>query len=101
MTLDQFTEHLSKTTSSIFSPTPTRDPTPLKDQTPPRDKSKGKEKVMAQLKEMKRLSYLKAEKEKSEKFLKKILNPITIMAQTQKMVEHKAKRQKMLDEYNH
>ncbi|GJY57531.1 hypothetical protein Tco_0456646 [Tanacetum coccineum] len=36
MTLAQFTEHLSKTTSSIFSPTPPREPTP------PRDESKGK-----------------------------------------------------------
>ncbi|GJW72254.1 hypothetical protein Tco_0129171 [Tanacetum coccineum] len=34
--LDQFTEHLSKTTSSIFSPTPPREPTP------PIDESKGK-----------------------------------------------------------
>ncbi|GJS80132.1 hypothetical protein Tco_0730013 [Tanacetum coccineum] len=42
MTLDQFTEHLSKITSSIFSPTPLREPTPSKDQTPPRVKSKGK-----------------------------------------------------------
>ncbi|GJZ47715.1 hypothetical protein Tco_0601547 [Tanacetum coccineum] len=40
------------------------------------------EKVMAQLKEMKRLADLKAEKEKSEKYLKKILNPATIRAQT-------------------
>ncbi|GKF19653.1 hypothetical protein Tco_0068291 [Tanacetum coccineum] len=40
MTLDQFTKHLSKTTSSIFSPTPPREPTPPKDQTPPKDKSK-------------------------------------------------------------
>ncbi|GJS74886.1 hypothetical protein Tco_0724767 [Tanacetum coccineum] len=59
------------------------------------------EKVMAQLKEMKRLANLKAEKEKSKKFLKKILNPATIRAQTQKMAEHEAKRQNMLDEYNH
>ncbi|GKE16724.1 hypothetical protein Tco_1424301 [Tanacetum coccineum] len=36
MTLDQFTKHLSKTTSSIFSPTPP------KELTPPRDESKGK-----------------------------------------------------------
>ncbi|GKD39944.1 hypothetical protein Tco_1260151 [Tanacetum coccineum] len=137
MTLDQFIEHLSKTTSSIFSPTPPREPTTPKDQTPPRDKYKGKsiaiedplkdimpfmkerrsapkisslksfvipeeplrqEKLMAQLKKMKRLTDLKAEK---EKFLKKILNAATIRAQTQKMVEHEAKRQKMLDEYNH
>ncbi|GJR90227.1 hypothetical protein Tco_0214238 [Tanacetum coccineum] len=140
ITMDQFTEHLSKTTSSIFSLTPPREPTLPKDQTPPRDKFKGKsiatedplkdiipfmeeggsapkmsslksfvipeeplsqEKVMAQLKEMKRLADLKAEKEKSKKFLKKILNPATIRAQTQKMAEHEAKRQKMLDEYNH
>nr|GEV06717.1 hypothetical protein [Tanacetum cinerariifolium] len=37
MTLAQFTEHLSKTTSSIFSPTPPREPIP------PRDEFKGKE----------------------------------------------------------
>nr|GEU69276.1 retrovirus-related Pol polyprotein from transposon TNT 1-94 [Tanacetum cinerariifolium] len=37
MTLDQFTKHLSKTTSSIFSPTPPREPTP------PRDSTKRKE----------------------------------------------------------
>ncbi|GJU10506.1 hypothetical protein Tco_1132902 [Tanacetum coccineum] len=36
MTLAQITEHLSKTTSSIFSPTPPREPTP------PKDESKGK-----------------------------------------------------------
>ncbi|GJS23333.1 hypothetical protein Tco_0451965, partial [Tanacetum coccineum] len=36
MTMEQFTEHLSKTTSSIFSPSPPREPTP------PRDESKGK-----------------------------------------------------------
>ncbi|GJX71931.1 hypothetical protein Tco_0309102 [Tanacetum coccineum] len=40
---------------------------------------------------MKRLADLKAAKEKSEKFLKKILNPATIRAQTQKMAEHEAK----------
>ncbi|GKE00287.1 hypothetical protein Tco_1388270 [Tanacetum coccineum] len=59
------------------------------------------EKVMAQLKEMKRLADLKPEKEKSKKLLKKILNPATIRAQTQKMAEHESKRQKLLDEYNH
>ncbi|GJS32753.1 hypothetical protein Tco_0531135 [Tanacetum coccineum] len=56
---------------------------------------------MAQLKEMKRLADLKAEKEKSKKLLKKILNPATIRAQTHKTAEHEAKRQKLLDEYNH
>nr|GFD39765.1 hypothetical protein [Tanacetum cinerariifolium] len=55
---------------------------------------KGKEDVMAQLKEMKRLADLKVEKEKSEKYLKKILNPATIRAQTQKMASHEAKKEK-------
>ncbi|GKA36690.1 hypothetical protein Tco_0723255 [Tanacetum coccineum] len=55
---------------------------------------------MAQQKEMKRLANLKAKKEKSKKLLKKILNPATIRAQTQKMAEHEAKRQKKLDEFN-
>ncbi|GJX34611.1 hypothetical protein Tco_0246168 [Tanacetum coccineum] len=36
MTIEQFIEHISKTTSSIFSPSPPREPTP------PRDESKGK-----------------------------------------------------------
>ncbi|GJY18707.1 hypothetical protein Tco_0390198 [Tanacetum coccineum] len=36
MTMKQFTKHLSKTTSSIFSPSPPREPTP------PKDESKGK-----------------------------------------------------------
>ncbi|GJV68679.1 hypothetical protein Tco_1484188 [Tanacetum coccineum] len=132
--LDQYTEHLSKTTSSIFSPTPLREPTP------PIDESKGKgiateeplkdiipfieergsvpnisslksfitpegplsqKKIIAQQMEMKRLADLKAKKAKSEKLLKKILNPSTIRAQTQKMAKHEAKRQKMLDEYNY
>ncbi|GJX37573.1 hypothetical protein Tco_0250876 [Tanacetum coccineum] len=57
--------------------------------------------IMAQLKEMKRLADLKAEKEKSEKSLHKILNPATIRVQAQKMVEYEAKRKKMFDEYNH
>ncbi|GKA01868.1 hypothetical protein Tco_0674533, partial [Tanacetum coccineum] len=88
MTLDQFTKHLSKTTSSIFSPTPLRELTLPKDQTPPRDKSKGKkgpmsqEDVNSQLKEMRSLVDLKAEKEKSEESLKKLLkNSATIRAQ--------------------
>ncbi|GJX17159.1 putative reverse transcriptase domain-containing protein [Tanacetum coccineum] len=114
MTVDQFIEHLTKTTSSIFSLTPLRYPTPLGDPTPPSDESKGKvsnlvilegqltqEDVMAQLKEMKRLADLKAEKEKSEKSLKEILSPATIKAQTRKMAEHESKRKKKFDEYNH
>ncbi|GJX91963.1 hypothetical protein Tco_0345289 [Tanacetum coccineum] len=42
LTIEQFTEHLNKTTSSIFSPTPPREPTPPRDPTPLRDESKGK-----------------------------------------------------------
>ncbi|GJX52601.1 hypothetical protein Tco_0280970 [Tanacetum coccineum] len=118
MTMDQFIEHLTKTTSSFFSPAPPKEQKLPRDPTPPRDESKGKgiatedplkdimpfieegdsapkipsfklfvilegqliqEDVMAQLKEMKILVDLKAEKEKSEKSLKKILNPATIM----------------------
>ncbi|GJY12458.1 retrovirus-related pol polyprotein from transposon TNT 1-94 [Tanacetum coccineum] len=59
------------------------------------------EDVVAQVKEMKILAGLKAEKEKSERSLQKIMNPATIKAQAQKMAEYKAKRKKMLDEYNH
>ncbi|GJU72069.1 hypothetical protein Tco_1263474 [Tanacetum coccineum] len=100
MTMDQFTEHLTNTTSSIFSPSPPREPTP------PRDEQKGKGIATEDpLKEimpfMEEGADLKVEKEKSEKSLKKILNPATIKAQTQKMVEHEAKRKKMFDEYNH
>ncbi|GKC60486.1 hypothetical protein Tco_1088084 [Tanacetum coccineum] len=58
------------------------------------------ENVVVQLKEMKRLADLKAEIEKSEKSLRKFLNPTIIKAQTQNMAEHEAKRKKMFDEYN-
>nr|GEX72240.1 hypothetical protein [Tanacetum cinerariifolium] len=79
MTIKQFTEHLNKTTTSIFSPTPSREPTPPRATTPPRDESKGKEgqltneEVVAQVKEMKRLADLNDQKEKSEKSLQKIM----------------------------
>ncbi|GJU76391.1 hypothetical protein Tco_1273461 [Tanacetum coccineum] len=85
MTIDQFTEHLNNTTSSIFSPTPLREPTPPRDPTPIRDESKGKgiatkeplNEIMSYMeesvKEMKRLADLKAEKEKS----KMVDQPIT------------------------
>ncbi|GJU02110.1 hypothetical protein Tco_1073191 [Tanacetum coccineum] len=46
MTMDQFTKHLTKTTSSIFSPTPPRELIPPRDPTPPRDESKRKEKEL-------------------------------------------------------
>ncbi|GJW02183.1 hypothetical protein Tco_1561039, partial [Tanacetum coccineum] len=42
MTLEQFTEHLTKTLSSIFSPAPLREPTPPRDPTPLKDETKGK-----------------------------------------------------------
>ncbi|GJV33588.1 hypothetical protein Tco_1393988 [Tanacetum coccineum] len=51
ITLDQFTEHLSKTTSSISSPTPLREPTP------PRDFTKGKEVAITEEQVNKFVSY--------------------------------------------
>ncbi|GJZ07687.1 hypothetical protein Tco_0541480 [Tanacetum coccineum] len=42
MTLNQFTKHLTKITSFIFSPAPLREPTPPRDPTPPKDESKWK-----------------------------------------------------------
>nr|GEV88377.1 retrovirus-related Pol polyprotein from transposon TNT 1-94 [Tanacetum cinerariifolium] len=112
MTIEQLTKHLYKTTSSIFFPTPLRESNPPRDPTPSKDKSKGRsfgtpdghitnDDVIAQLKEIKRLADLKAEKEKSEKSLKKIMNPVTISAHAQKMAEYEAKRKKMFNEYNH
>ncbi|GJS50922.1 hypothetical protein Tco_0624284 [Tanacetum coccineum] len=40
MSFYEFSEHLTQTTSSIFSPTPLRELTPLRDPNPPRDKGK-------------------------------------------------------------
>ncbi|GKF74599.1 hypothetical protein Tco_0220931, partial [Tanacetum coccineum] len=54
-----------------------------------------------QIKELKRISDLKAEKEKSEQELRKLLNPATLKAQAQKWTEHEAKKAKMMEEYNH
>nr|GEV03367.1 hypothetical protein [Tanacetum cinerariifolium] len=99
--MEQFTEHLSKTTSSNFSPSPPREPTPLRDESKGKEGHLTNEEAMAQVKEMKRLADLKAEKERSEKSLQKIMNPPTIRDQAQKMAEYEAKRKKMLDEYNH
>ncbi|GJR64793.1 hypothetical protein Tco_0010858 [Tanacetum coccineum] len=50
--------------------------------------------------EMKRLAYHKAEKEKLEESLRKILNPANVRAQTHKLAEYEAKKAKMLKEYN-
>ncbi|GJW58239.1 retrovirus-related pol polyprotein from transposon TNT 1-94 [Tanacetum coccineum] len=58
------------------------------------------EEYMAQIKEMKILANLKAAKEKSEKSLRKIMNPTTIKAQILNLAAYEEKRQKMLDEYN-
>ncbi|GJU13629.1 hypothetical protein Tco_1136025 [Tanacetum coccineum] len=115
-TVEQFTDHLVKMTLYIYSPTPPRDQNPPRDPTPPRDESKGKgiateeplkelipfmeeggsEPKMPNLKLVKS----KAEKEKSELLIKKVMNPDTLRAQAQKLVEYEAKRAKMLDDYN-
>ncbi|GJU49094.1 hypothetical protein Tco_1218649 [Tanacetum coccineum] len=54
-----------------------------------------------QIKELKRISDLKAEKEKSEQELRKLLNPATLKAQAQKWTKHEAKKAKMMEEYNY
>nr|GEU75696.1 hypothetical protein [Tanacetum cinerariifolium] len=48
---------------------------------------------------MKRLNDLKAEQEKSKQVLKKLFNPATLKAQSQKWTEHEAKIAKMMQEY--
>ncbi|GJV00035.1 hypothetical protein Tco_1329305 [Tanacetum coccineum] len=86
MTLAQFTKHLSKTTSSIFSPTPPREPTP------PKDESKGK--GIATEGPLKDIMPFMEEGGSVPKIS-------SLKSFTQKIVEHEAKRQKMLNEYNH
>ncbi|GJW92216.1 hypothetical protein Tco_0169769 [Tanacetum coccineum] len=54
-----------------------------------------------QIKELKRTSDLKAEKEKSEQELRKLLNLATLKAQAQKWTKREAKKAKMMEEYNH
>nr|GEW42542.1 hypothetical protein [Tanacetum cinerariifolium] len=125
MTIEQFTEHLTKTTSSIYSSSPPRDESkrkgiaaeePLKEIMPYMEEEGSKSKmpnlmsfsmpdgrmtnedVMAQLKEMKRSADLKAEKEKSEQSLKKIMNPATIRAQAQKMAEVEGRKRMVIKE---
>ncbi|GJR18509.1 hypothetical protein Tco_0967036 [Tanacetum coccineum] len=86
--VQEFTDQLFEITSLKFSPTPPRE------LTPPRDSPKGKfksfitlegplsqEEYIKQIKEMKRLYDLKAEQEKSEQELRKLLNPATLKAQ--------------------
>ncbi|GJU91586.1 hypothetical protein Tco_1304009 [Tanacetum coccineum] len=104
LSIEQFTKSLFQTTSSDFSPTP------------PKYESKGKGLVVeeeplkqlillidqsqAQLNEMKRLTDLKAEQEKSEQKLK-ALSKQELKAQATKLAEYKAKRAKILEEYNY
>nr|GEU53190.1 hypothetical protein [Tanacetum cinerariifolium] len=52
-----------------------------------------------QIKEIKRLKDLKADQEKSEQELRKLLNPGTLNAQAEKWIEHEAKKAKMMEEY--
>nr|GEV70641.1 hypothetical protein [Tanacetum cinerariifolium] len=59
------------------------------------------EEFNAQIKHMKRLDDLKAEKERSEKKLRKMFNHAILKAQAQKWTEHEAKKVKMMEEYNH
>ncbi|GJR54565.1 hypothetical protein Tco_1405086 [Tanacetum coccineum] len=59
------------------------------------------EEAKAQMKEIKRLSKLKAEKEKSEKRLKKVMTPDELRAQAEGLARYEAKRAKKLEEYNH
>ncbi|GJY41163.1 hypothetical protein Tco_0428433 [Tanacetum coccineum] len=109
MMIEQFTEQLSKTTSSIFSPSPPREPTP------PRDESKGKDIVTKEpLKDI--MPFMekgglipKIPSFKSLVIPEGQLTNEDVMAQfkemkraqTQKMAEYEPKRKKMLDEYNH
>ncbi|GJR15008.1 hypothetical protein Tco_0797660 [Tanacetum coccineum] len=58
------------------------------------------EKAKAQIEELRRIELLKAEKEKSEKELLKLLNPTTVKAQKLKLAEYEAKKSKMIREYN-
>ncbi|GKA37372.1 retrovirus-related pol polyprotein from transposon TNT 1-94, partial [Tanacetum coccineum] len=54
-----------------------------------------------QMQEIKRLDDLKAEKEKSEKRIKRVLSLDELRAQAKELSAYEAKRAKMLKEYNH
>ncbi|GKA90446.1 hypothetical protein Tco_0812316 [Tanacetum coccineum] len=103
LSVEQFTNQLFGTTSSNFAPSPPREPTP------PRDPSKGKgvstEEPMKEL-----IPYIEeggsdpnmlnmkplAEKEESEKALMRIMNPVTVKAQTLKLANMRRKGQRCL-----
>ncbi|GJS59943.1 retrovirus-related pol polyprotein from transposon TNT 1-94, partial [Tanacetum coccineum] len=59
------------------------------------------EEYIKQIKELNRISDLKAEQEKLEQEMRKLLNPATLKAQAQKWTEREAKKAKMMEEYNH
>ncbi|GKE73453.1 hypothetical protein Tco_1535494 [Tanacetum coccineum] len=59
------------------------------------------EEAKLQMQEIKRLAELKAEKEKSEKKIKKVLTPEHRKAQEEELATYEAKRANMLEEYNH
>ncbi|GJS35436.1 hypothetical protein Tco_0533818 [Tanacetum coccineum] len=59
------------------------------------------EETKAQMEEIKRLDVLKAEKEKYEKRLKKVLTSQELKAQAAELAAYEAKRAKMKEEYNH
>nr|GFC37878.1 hypothetical protein [Tanacetum cinerariifolium] len=108
----QYTITLFSSSSSEFSPTP-----------PPKIVDKGKriateedqtkqlmptsgegqitiKEAKAQMEDIKRLKFLKVEKEKSEKKLK-VLTREQLRAQAEELAAYEAKREKMLEEYNH
>nr|GEV51751.1 hypothetical protein [Tanacetum cinerariifolium] len=78
-----------------------------KEPTPPRDESKWKCIAIEELprdelvSELKRLSDLKAQEEKSEEELNKLLNQATLKAQGQKWNEHEEKKSKMIKDFKH
>ncbi|GJW02095.1 hypothetical protein Tco_1560951 [Tanacetum coccineum] len=59
------------------------------------------EEAKLQMQEIKRLADLKAKKEKSEKKLKKLMKRKELIAQEKELAAYKAKRAKMMEEYNH
>ncbi|GJT33558.1 hypothetical protein Tco_0923977 [Tanacetum coccineum] len=59
------------------------------------------EEAKAQIEEIKRLAELKAEKEKTEKRLKKVMTPDELRAHAEGLATYEAKKENMLEEYNH
>nr|GEZ21668.1 hypothetical protein [Tanacetum cinerariifolium] len=79
--LNDFTNQLFRTTSSKFSPTPLREPTH------PKDPTKGKEVTIV--------------KEQVNELVTYHEEGATLKSQAKKWIEHKAKKAKALEEYNH